>query len=245
MFNDHFSIGFDRKSSSAKHHEESTKFQEKFFNDVKKLCKALSQHGNPFKDRSDELINIKTHDVMNKDVISSYQNLSSVGASSHKEYVLSVVAGETSIAETLKKVDLLLFSSHHRKGQTKQQTETALMKQNLKLAHKLWMTASVRGITPEEFFKHENNIDPPSIAFAGQMRQSNKSDILSCLEEVSPLSKCPVTPNTVTAGLIDAPCLVHMVTPDLGSSFGDYRTKITNYGKSKLTKVLHEPLSTI
>ena len=226
-----------KKSTSTKHHEESSKFQEKFFSDVKNLCNSLSQHGNPFKDRTDELINIKTNDVMNKEVVASYQNLSAVGKSLHTEYVLSVVAGEKSITETLSKVGCLLFSSQHRRGQTKQQTETALMKQNLQLAHKLWMTASVRGITSEEFFTHENNIDPPSITFAGQMRQCSKSDLLSCLEAVTPKSKCAVIPNTVTAGIVDAPCLVHMITPDPGSTFGDYRNKIMNYGKLKLVKV--------
>ena len=58
-----------KNSRSTKHHEESPMFQEKLFSDVKKLCNSLSQHGNPFKDRTDELINIKTNDVMNSDVI--------------------------------------------------------------------------------------------------------------------------------------------------------------------------------
>ena len=69
------------------------------------------------------------------------------------------------------------------------------------------------------------------------MRQCSKSDLLSCLEAVTPKSKCAVIPNTVTAGIVDAPCLVHMITPDPGSTFGDYRNKIMNYGKLKLVKV--------
>ena len=170
-------------------------------------------------------------------MIASYKNLSTVGESLHNEYVKNVVSGNTPISETLKKVGFLLFQSQHRKGQTKLQTETALMKQNLQLAHKLWMTASVRGITPEEFFTHENNKDPPSIASAGQMRQGTKSDFLSCLEADTPKAKCAEIPSSVTTCIVDAPCLTHMITPDQGSTFGDYRDKITNYGKQKLVKV--------
>lgn len=116
-----------------------------------------------------------------------------------------------------------LFSSQHHKGQTKKQTETALLEQNLQIENKLWMTTSIRGITPEEFFPCENNIDPPSIALACQMRKGTKSDLLPCLESVTHKSKCAEIPNTVTAGIVDAPCLVHMITPDPGSTFEDYR----------------------
>ena len=174
---------------------------------------------------------------MNNDVVTSIQSLSAVGEELHKQYVKNVVSGETSISETLSKVGFFLFSSQHHKGQTKQQTETALLKQNLQIANKLWMTASIRGITPEEFFPYENNIDPPSISFACQMRRGIKSDLLTCLESVTPKSKCADIPNTVTAGIVDAPCLVHMIPPDPGSTFEDYRHKIMNHGKQKLVKV--------
>ena len=60
------------------------KFQKKFLSDIEKLSEALSQHVNPFRDRFDKLMNIKTHDVTNKDVIASYLNLSTVGTSFHK-----------------------------------------------------------------------------------------------------------------------------------------------------------------
>ena len=90
-----------------------------------------------------------------------------------------------------------------------------LLKQNIQIANKLWMTASIRGITPEEFFPCENNIDPPSIALACQMRKGTKSDLLPYLESVIHKSKC--------ASIVDAPCLVHMITPDSGSTFEDYR----------------------
>ena len=136
-----------KKSSSTKHHEESHTFQEKYYNAVKKIYNSLSQHGNPFKDCSEELINIKSSDVMNNDVVASIQSLSAVGEDLHKQYVKNVISGKTSITETLSKVGFFLFSSQHRKGQTKQQTETALLKQNLQLANKLWMTASIRGNT--------------------------------------------------------------------------------------------------
>ena len=103
-----------KKSSSTKHHEESPKFQEKFYNDVNKLYNSLSQHGNPFKDHSEELLNIKTSDVMNDDVVASIQSLSAVGEDLHKQYVKNVISGETSITETLSKVGFFLFSSQHR-----------------------------------------------------------------------------------------------------------------------------------
>ena len=107
------------------------------------------------------------------------------------------------------------------------------------------MTTSIRGITPEEFFPCENNIDPPSIALACQMRKGTKSDLLPCLESVTHKSKCAEIPNTVTAGIVDAPCLVHMITPDPGSTFEDYRHYIMNHGKQKLVKGCEVEMYTI
>ena len=89
-----------------------------------------------FKDCSEELINIKTSDVINADVFASIQSLSAVGEDFHKQYVKNVVSGETSTSEILAKVGILLSSQYH-KGQNKQQTETALLKQNLQIANKL------------------------------------------------------------------------------------------------------------
>ena len=51
-----------------------------------------------FKDCSEELINIKTSDVMNVDIVASIQSLSAVGEDLHKQYVKNVVSGETSIS---------------------------------------------------------------------------------------------------------------------------------------------------
>ena len=55
----YFILGFMKKSSSTKHHDESHTFQEKYHYAVKKFYKSLSQHGNPFKNCSEELINIE------------------------------------------------------------------------------------------------------------------------------------------------------------------------------------------
>ena len=54
------------------------------------------------------------------------------------------------------------------------------------------------------------------------MRKGTKSDLLLCLESVAPQSKFTEIPNTLTAGIVDATCLVHMITPDPGNTFEDY-----------------------
>ena len=62
---------------------------------------------------------------------------------------------------------------------------------------------------------------------------------MSCLESVTELAKVAEVPNTVTAGIIDAPALLHMIKPDKDDTFETYRGKITNYGKLKLAKVAY------
>ena len=56
---------------------------------------------------------------------------------------------------------------------------------------------------------------------------------------MSETAKCAEIPCVVTAGIIDAPALFHMISPDRGSTFEAYRDKINNHGKQKLVKVYY------
>ena len=81
----HFSA-FKTESTSEKHHEESSTFQKKFKENVIKMQTAFDDTCNPFIDRTPELINIKTKDIMSDDVVASLRSLEEVGLSLYREH---------------------------------------------------------------------------------------------------------------------------------------------------------------
>ena len=140
------------------------------------------------------------------------------------------ISGENPITDSLKHVGFLLFSSQHKKGQTRQQTELALMKYNFNIISKLFLTATTRNIPPESVFSGKNHIDPPSLAFAGEMRHGTKADFLLCLESVTENAKISEFRDDVTAGIADGAFLVHCIVPYIGSNYKEYSEKFNKLG---------------
>ena len=62
----------------------------------------------------------------------------------------------------------------------------------------------------DNFFKHENHAWPPSLASNGMMHQTNKSDLMGCLESLAP--KHEKVPN-VDVKIVDGAALVHSLDP--------------------------------
>ena len=161
----------------------------------------------------------------------SIKCLEGTGADLESNYMTAVITGENPITDPLKNVGFLLFSSQHKKGQTRQQTELALMKYNFNNIFKLFLTATTRNIPPEAVFSGENHIDPPSLAFAGEMRHGMKADFLLCLESVTENAKINEILDDVTAGIADGAFLVHCIVPDVGSNYKEYSEKFNKHGE--------------
>ena len=224
--------------NSNKHHEEAAHVQLQFIKHVTKLSATYTQYCNPFTDRTAELLNIHTKDIMADDVVESMKALEVVGKDLYHEFVKNVISGEKPITDTLGKQKFLLFSTQRHKGQNKTKHETTLLKHNLNLFAKLYLSSQNRGISPDEFFTHENHSDPPSIAFAGRMRTGTKSDLIPCLEGQVP--RVASIPPTASACIIDGAALVHLISPDVGATFAQYvDMKIIPYAKKRLAEVCH------
>lgn len=225
---------FKTENTSEKHHEESSSFQRKFKEDVIKMQTAFEDACNPFLDRSPELINIKTKDIMPDDVVASLRSLEEVGLCLYREHH-QVLSGKLPITQPIKMNGFFLFAAKKKRVQAKIAHKMELLNYNLNTMGKLFLTSQARGISPEEMFSYENHQDPPSLAFAGELNDGDKSAMLDILTEDVP--NVPEIPDTVRLQLIDGPALVHMIKPDPGSTFDQYSDKIYNYLDGRLKKV--------
>jgi len=75
----------------------------------------------------------------------------------------------------------------------------------------------------EEFFQHENQACPPALSDGGGIRLGVKSDLLTCLEELSqPKSEVPPTSCIV----LDRAVIVQMLKPATIKIFNEYAQQV-------------------
>ena len=69
----------------------------------------------------------------------------------------------------------------------------------------------------DNFFKYENQKEPPSLSDQGNLRSGTKSDVLQCLTipKLTP-------PDDVTVKVLDDPAVGHMVRPTYGINYQQY-----------------------
>ena len=71
----------------------------------------------------------------------------------------------------------------------------------------------------EEFFRYENQREPPSLSNQGSLRSGKKSDILECLKAPTGRS---AEAKAATVVVLDMAAVVHMVRPISAHTFRDY-----------------------
>ena len=94
------------------------------------------------------------------------------------------------------------------------------MPRDCHLFSRLYIACQSREADLENFFKHENQPEPPSLSSQGRIRLGTKSDLLYCLERVSTSISGDIFPD-VTAHIIDGAAVVNMKKPKGAKTFGE------------------------
>ena len=73
----------------------------------------------------------------------------------------------------------------------------------------------------QDFFRHENAKEPPSLAFKGKLRSGTKSQIIQCLPGW-PFSRSDALAKLATVLILDMPAVTHIIKPNRANSFDQY-----------------------
>ena len=84
---------------------------------------------------------------------------------------------------------------------------------------RLYIACQSRDGNLEEFFKHENQPFPPTLAQAGKIREGQKSDLVKCMER---LVEKKINAPQVQATIIDGGVIVQMLKPGMAGTFKEY-----------------------
>ena len=157
------------------HREDNDHERKRFNKDVKELQNCFED--NPFLDRSSDLIQIHSGAVMSTEVVKSLRGAEKVGMEQYLKLIDDAFINcNKSIMDVLHDNKVLTFSSKIKKGMSRAKVEKALFKHNNNLFAQLFMSNNAldEDEDKEEFFSHENDEDPPSIAFGGKTRTGKK-----------------------------------------------------------------------
>ncbi|KAL8586162.1 hypothetical protein ACOMHN_057724 [Nucella lapillus] len=130
---------------------------------------------------------------------------------------------------------LKVFSTSTPRSQSKGQQQHASIKNDRELFARMYIGCQTRDGNLEEFFRHENQACPPALSDGGSLCTGTKSDLLTCLEEVSDAkTETPVT----TCSVLDGAAIIQMLKPAASKTFEEYAQQIViPYMSTKLQTV--------
>ena len=220
-----FEMDMDQKASFAQndkspHHEQKRGQQAAFARDVDALVKVMEDNGQPFLQRSDELIVLQRKDIADQSVKSTVEKVEKIGQVQYQTFVKDrLVDRILPLHDPIKKNKLPLCSCPHVKQPSKSTMQIASLKSDCNLFSRLYISCQTREGNLEDFFKHENHPCPPSLSHFGSIRTCAKSNLLQCLEDLAIPTD---NRHTVDVTIIDWAAVVNMLKPSAAKTFAAY-----------------------
>lgn len=206
------------------HHEQFSSVQISFAKNVKSLVREFEELGNPFEEDSKDLFVLDTKEIVSDGVVQAVKNVIKIGQEQYDAFVDErFVQRSKPITEVIKKTNLPLFSRPEEKVPSKQKAQVAALKNDCALFSRLYIACQSRDGNLEDFFKHENQPWPPSLAQMGKFREGQKSDLVKCLESFQ-VSKAD-SPQ-VDVQVLDGAVIVQMLPPGTASTFQEYHDTV-------------------
>ncbi|MES9879449.1 MAG: hypothetical protein ABW185_01030 [Sedimenticola sp.] len=200
------------------HHEEGHSIQVRFTKDVQSVIEVLRRQGSPFlPENGPELYAIDTREVMPTELADILCNAYETGKQLHETYVNQRLAsGTAAISDTIKKSSISTFAK--RPDSRAKYSKISSLKRDTSLVSRLFLSIQSRpDFDLNDFFRFENQREPPSLSNQGQLRSGKKSDVLTCLS----ISKV-LSPQDISVKVLDGAAVVHMVRPTKATDFDQY-----------------------
>ena len=214
-----------KKSANFRHHEQVRSVQASFVMEVKSLTNTIQDLGNPFADKSNNLLVLDTKDIVGNLVVSTVRTVKEVGRKQFMDCVEKRLVKRAEVVDkTIKRNNLALFDCPTKRKKTADQQLVSSLRKQCSLFSRLYVSCQLRGRDLEQFFRHGNESYPPSLSRYGELRTGTKSEILPCLEKCVQLSivDTPEVDNII----FDGPAIVHLLKPSGSKTFGDYADKV-------------------
>ncbi len=173
-------MGTQASVGDHSHHEQCASVQTAFISEVASLTAVLEEMGNPFLEKSDDLLVLDTRNIMDCSVGDTVRRAETLGIQQYKKFIKERLTECTvPITELLSKNKLALFSSKQARTQSKQKMQINALKNDCNLFSRLYIACLMRDGDLDTFFKHENQNSPPSLSLGGKLGFGTKADLFT------------------------------------------------------------------
>ena len=189
----------------------------RFAKDVLSVISVLRPR-NPFLPYNrPDLVTLHTREVMASAIAQTLCNAYNRGKDLHDAFVSDRLRnGRVAITDTIKRSALQTFA--RRTDDTKNRSKVIALRKDISLVCTLFLSLQSRpDFDLDNFFKYENQKEPPSLSDQGKLRSGTKSAVLQCLT----IQKLTL-PDDVTVKVLDGPAVVHMVRTTYGTNYQQY-----------------------
>ncbi|KAL8591565.1 hypothetical protein ACOMHN_055532 [Nucella lapillus] len=217
---------FSPSDKKAVEHADSTHAEQtKFLNDLKTLCKLVTEGTiiNPFKEAGSDLITLVSGEVMDPEITKSLREALHVGQAMFTEFVRDRIENASKpLSDVISRANIFTFANRPPSDLKKGASKLSSAKRDTALVVKMFMSLLAR---PEEdiadFFRHENSHEPPALSEGGKLLSGTKSEILDCLPGM-PLPGRNVAAKQASVLIFDMAVVIHMIRLQRATVFGDY-----------------------
>ena len=127
------------------------------------------------------------------------------------------------IDDTIHRSRLKLFVGSSTKTASKEKQQLTLMKSDVELLSRLYITCQTRDGNLEDFFQQENQAWPPALSDGGRLRLGTTSDIMTCLDDLSPSQ---TKTHDATCIVLDGAAVKQMMKPAAAKTFDEYAQQV-------------------
>ena len=191
--------------------------QMRFAKDVLSVVSVLRPR-NPFLPHNGpDLVTLHTREVMPSAIAQTLCNAYNRGKDLHDAFVSDRLRnGRVAITDTVKRSALQTFA--RRTDDSMNRSKVIALRKDISLVSTLFLSLQSRpDFDLDNFFKCENQKEPPSLSDQGKLRFGTTSDVLRCLTipKLTP-------PDDVTVKVLECPAVVHMVRPTYRTNYQQY-----------------------
>jgi len=188
--------------------------------DVRSLVGVIEEMGNPFEEESQDVDKLDTQEIAGPAAVETMMNAKRIGQEQFEAFTRECLLHRTkAVDDPIPRNKLKMFSTSTPRSQSKGQQQLASIKNDRELFARLYISCQTRDGNLEEFFRHENQTCHPALSDGGSLYTGTKSDLLTCLEEVSDAkTETPVT----TCIVLDGAAIIQTLKPAASKTFEEY-----------------------
>jgi len=204
------------------HHDQTANVQNAFRKDVCSLGNVMEELGNPFEEESEDLLVLDCKEIADPSAVEAVQKAQKIGQQQFQTVTKECLVKRTKpIDDTIHRNRLKLFVGSRTKTAIKEKQQLTLMKSDVEMFSRLYIICQTRDGNLEDFFQQENQA--PALSDGGRLRLVTKSDILTCLDDLSPSQ---TKTHDATCIVLDGAAIKQMIKPAAAKTFDYYAQQV-------------------